>query len=101
MIWLKAIWVNLRAALADFLAAGLMVAIMFALIAVVSAVLFGIGWVINYFFDAAGVLYLILGVLGVFGIVEVACVIAFIRQCYLQVKDTKERLEQLEVYGVE
>ena len=98
MIWLKAIWVNLRAALESFLAAAIMVAIMFAMMAVVGAVLFGIGWVINYFFGATGVLYSVLGVLG---IAAAACVVAFVRQCYLQVKDTKERLEQLEVYGVE
>lgn len=98
MIWLKAIRVNLRSALEDFLAAAIMVAIMFAMMAVVGAVLFGIGWVINYFFGAAGVLY---SVLGVFAVAAVACVIAFIRQCYLQVKSTKERLEQLETYGVE
>ena len=97
MIWLKAIWVNLRSALEDFLAAAIMVAIMFAMMAVVGAVLFGIGWVINYFFGAAGVLY---SVLGAFGVAAAACVIAFIRQCYLQVKSTKERLEQLEAYGV-
>lgn len=98
MIWLKAIWVNLRSALEDFLAAAITVAIMFAMMAVVGAVLFGIGWVINYFFGAAGVLY---AAFGVFAIIAVACVIAFIRQCYLQVKSTKERLEKLEAYGVE
>lgn len=98
MIWLKAIWVNLKSALESFLAAAIIVAIMFAMMAIVGAVLFGVGRVINYFFGAAGVLY---SVLGVFGIAMVACVITFIRQCYLQVKDTKERLEQLEVYGVE
>lgn len=97
MIWLKAIWVNLRSALEDFLAAAIIVAIMFAMIAAVGAVLFGIGWIINYFFGAVGVLY---SVIGVCGLAAVVCVIAFIRQCYLQVKSTKERLEQLEVYGV-
>lgn len=98
MIWLKAIWVNLRSALEDFLAATIIVAIMFAMIAIVGAVLFGIGWVINYFFGAAEVLY---AVLGVFGVMAVGCVIAFIRQCYAQVKATKERLERLEVNDVE
>lgn len=98
MIWLKAIWVNLRSALEDFLAATIIVAIMFAMIAIVGAVLFGIGWVINYFFGAAGALY---AVLGVFGVMAVGCVIAFIRQCYAQVKATKERLERLEVNDVE
>lgn len=98
MIWLKAIWVNLRSALEDFLAAAIMVGLMFVLMAVVGVVLFGIGWVINYFFGAAGVLY---AVLGVFGVMGIGCVIAFIRQCYLQVKSTKERLEQLEVNDVE
>lgn len=98
MIWLKAIWVNLRSALEDFLAAAIMVAIMFVVMAVVGAVLFGVGWAINYFFGAAGVLYT---ALGVFGALAIGCVIAFIRQCYLQVKSTKERLEKLEAYGVE
>lgn len=98
MIWLKAIWVNLKSALESLLAAAIIVAIMFAMMAIVGAVLFGVGWVINYFFGAAGVLY---SVLGVFGIAAVACVIVFIRQCYLQVKSTKERLEQLEVNDVE
>lgn len=98
MIWLKAIWFNLRSALEDFLAAAIMVAVMFAMMAVVGAVLFGIGWVINYFFGAAGVFYATFGILG---LMALGCLIAFIRQCYLQVKSTKERLEQLEVYGVE
>lgn len=93
MIWLKAIWVNLRSALEDFLAAAIMVAIMFAMMAIVGAVLFGVGWVINYFFGAVGVLY---SVLGVFAAMAVACLIAFIRQCYAQVKATKERLEKIE-----
>lgn len=97
MIWLKAIWVNLKSALESFLAAAIIVAIMFAMMAIVSAVLFGVGWVINYFFGAAGVLY---SVIGVFGVMAVGCVIAFIRQCYAQIKSTKERLERLETSRV-
>lgn len=97
MIWLKAIWVNLRLALESLLAAAIMVGILLVMMAVVGVAMFGIGWVINHFFGAAGVLY---SVIGVFGIMAVVCVIAFIRQCYAQVKATKERLEKLETSRV-
>lgn len=93
MIWLKAIWVNLRAALESLLAAAIMVGILFVMMAVVGAALFGVGWVINHYFGPTGVLY---SEIGVFGVMAVGCVIAFIRQCYVQVKATKERLEKLE-----
>lgn len=97
MIWLKATWVNLRSALEDFLVAAILVAVMFAMMAAVGLVLFGVGWVINYFFGATGVVY---SVLGVFGAGAAACLVVFVRQCYRQVKSTKERLEKLEAYGV-
>lgn len=97
MIWLKAIWVNLRSALEDFLVAAIMVIVMFAMMAAVGVVLFGVWWVINHFFGPIGVVY---SVLGVFGLAAAACIIAFVRQCYRQVKSTKERLEKLEAYGV-
>lgn len=97
-MWLKAIWVNLRAALEEFLTSALIVGIMFIAMAIVFGILYGIGCIINHFFGPAGVFYAVFGVLGLIG---VACLGMFIRQCYLQVKETKERLEQLEAYSVE
>lgn len=93
MIWLKAIWIHVKAAVSELISAAIICAIMMVGICAVGAVVFGIGWVINYFAGATGVMY---SVFGIFIILAVVMVIMIIRDSYHRIKATKERLEKLE-----
>lgn len=91
MIWLKAIWVNIKSMLEDLLVAAVICALMLGVAFLVGLVIFGVGSVINHFFGTEGVLFVVGAICVAFAAI---LVIQWIRCMYLAVKNTKERLER-------
>ena len=91
MIWLRAIWINVKKCLEDSLAAILISAILVGMFLAIGTVLYSICWVVNHFFGATGVLWM-------FGIVAVTLIVALVvemvKTVYRAVKETKEALER-------
>lgn len=91
MIWLRAIWINVKKCLEDTLVAILISAILVGMFLAIGTVLYSICWVVNHFFGAPGILWM-------FGIMSVTLVVALavemIKTAYRAIKETKERLER-------
>lgn len=93
MIWLKAIWVNIKSMLEDLLCAVAIIMIMLAITFAGGFVIFGVGSLINYLFGPNGVIFTVCTICAAFALVLISSIVQGV---YMSVKRTKERLEREE-----